>query len=124
MNKEIKAHWIAKLREEGRRQTGGTLRDASGAQCCLGVLCEVAIEDGVIEAPTLPEGAKHYEYRYTTDEGHDLWEAALLPGPVWRWAGLYDSNPDVGSRAAAYLNDDLNYTFPEIADAIEADEEL
>lgn len=122
MDQTIKARWVAKLREEGRRQTKFALRDASGAQCCLDVLCEVAVEDNIIDAPKLLAGV--YEYHYVTEEGHGIWEEHVLPDPVWRWAGLQDNNPNVGAWAAAELNDSLNYSFPEIADAIEADEEL
>jgi hypothetical protein len=46
MNEEAKRLWVAALRSGKYDQTTGALRDGVG-YCCLGVLCEVAIEAGV-----------------------------------------------------------------------------
>lgn len=122
MNPEIKARWVAKLREEGRRQTRGRLRDASGAQCCLDVLCEVAVEDNVIDPPVL-DGERFIYVSAEHGRGGEF-----LPIPVRNWAGLIYCSPDVRINGALYglteLNDELSKTFSEIADFIEADEDL
>ncbi len=38
--------WIAALRSGDYKQTIGTLRDATGSHCCLGVLCELYSNNG------------------------------------------------------------------------------
>lgn len=40
MNPELKAKWVAALRDPERKQTQGVLRRGN-AMCCLGVLCDV-----------------------------------------------------------------------------------
>lgn len=41
LDADVKAKWIAALRSGKYRQARKTLRDASGAMCCLGVLCAI-----------------------------------------------------------------------------------
>lgn len=133
MDKNIKARWVAKLREEGRQQTQGALRRPIGgtdkyAQCCLDVLCEVAVEDGVINPPEFDEQSQTYRYSYNDDGYGPYIETAVLPTPVCEWAGVGD-DPFIrdgkgASDQASYLNDEYEFTFAQIADAIEADEEL
>jgi hypothetical protein len=130
MDKNIKARWVAKLREPGRRQTKGKLRDAEGRQCCLDVLCEVAVEDGVIDPPIQEGEGQDYAYFLGEDEdGELLYEYGVLPNNVREWAGLVSYDPvlldsDGTRRPASAWNDSWDKTFPEIADMIEADEEL
>lgn len=97
MNPEIKAKWVEALRSGKYKQGTGKLRrltrtlmglpDVSTDQfCCLGVLCELAIEAGVIDQPNRAFGS----YRYGTD--HD---ADLLPREVGLWAGIDQRDPRV-----------------------------
>lgn len=53
MNEEIKARWVAALRDPEAKQGRGRLGYADGRRCCLGVLCDLAVQDGVIEPPTV-----------------------------------------------------------------------
>lgn len=141
MKKEIKARWVTALRGEEYQQGAGYLRTIAGKFCCLGVLCELAVADQVIQ-PAVP-GKGLYE-RYLTsldnryvderDPSHAAPEGfgymyANLPHEVAVWAGLPDEGhgtswpaeheffgKDVGF---AELNDEKHWTFGQIADAIE-----
>jgi len=84
MKQEIKQRWIDALRSGEYPQTMGKLRD-EGGYCCLGVLCELAVEDGIIAPPT--QAAQGW-WTYGS-------QVDLLPSGVMDWAGLYDPNPSI-----------------------------
>ena len=104
MNKRIKRLWIKALRSRKFRQGNGQLRRGRIAPtyCCLGVLCEIAKEEGAIKS-----------YIGTN---------AFLPPKVIAWAELNADNPILSWKddkyRAAYLND-AGKTFAEIANRIE-----
>lgn len=123
MDQDIKARWVAALRSGQYQQTEGYLQTRDGF-CCLGVLCEIAVQDGVIqsevrevhEAHTNTQGIVTYGTEGNTME-------AVLPSPVYDWARLDDSNPrviyDGVSIPISDLNDDEKLNFDQIADVIE-----
>lgn len=120
MNPKIKAQWIARLRDPEAKQTSEVLErvDENGnvvGQCCLGVLCQLAAEAGVVTRhPGPTEGTMAYRSELIDD-----CNSLTLPRVVMSWAGLPASNPDLpGSTSLAELNDE-GVTFPEIADLIE-----
>lgn len=99
MNPEIKARWVRALREgqledgtpieQGKRR----LETEDGKFCCLGVLCKIAVADGVIERRIVhdphPAGPA-WPIQYGTGEPGPFgnWESSILPFPVAEWAGL------------------------------------
>lgn len=91
--------WVAALRsgkiKQGRKQLGFT----DGSRCCLGVLDDLAVEDGVID-------------------GYDLSGAALL-FKVRQWAGLTTPCGNY-SHGCLALDNDNGKSFAEIADIIES----
>jgi hypothetical protein len=105
MKKRVKRLWLKALRSGKYKQAQGMLKTTSGQDsryCCLGVLCEVAVAQGVIQT-------------YCATNG-------LLPDAVEEWAGLQTPDPRLGprvdSRNASWLNDQgKSFTF--IADRIE-----
>lgn len=120
MDSEIKEKWVAALRGGEFEQGQGALSEY-GNYCCLGVLCELAVKDGVIEKC---DGINVAKVFYDS-------EVAVLPGRVVTWAGLGDENPcvDVSEGrvtcqvALAELNDGMYgpaWSFAQIADVIEA----
>lgn len=122
VNKEHMRQWIAALRSGEYPQARGTLKKVlSGggfAYCCLGVVCELAIKDGVPVRVT--RHVDDYEVFYRFDGLH-----ALLPPQVAQWLGT-DSNPGVNIApiGAHYsdcvsTNDRLLWDFGKIADALE-----
>lgn len=115
LNPDVKAKWVKALRSRKFKQGRMALRN--GARfCCLGVLCEVAVAEGVIPAPTrAPSGEWVYD-------GENL----SLPASVQDWAfrpGYSSSNPYIDSTgfSLAELNDGEpdTFGFRKIADLIE-----
>jgi len=104
MDKRIKALWIEALESGEYKQSTGSLRytpEDSGEPkfCCLGVLCEVAIKDG-LDIEFDPEGE--------TYDGC----SAFLPEKVQHWAGLEDEGGYVRSVDSGYLQTHVEYTVP------------
>jgi hypothetical protein len=89
MRQDIKWRWIEKLRSGEYPQTKNHLQDEKGF-CCLGVLCEIAVEDGVIQSWTKDSGTTVYGNKYDSDTS-----TTTLPDSVMEWAGLVDHNPTV-----------------------------
>lgn len=111
MNKEVKEKWVAALRSGKYKQGKHALR-MDDQFCCLGVLCDLATQEGVIEQPD--QIARKYSY-----QGSVL----SLPRQVTLWAGVNDNDPYFiaadGSRTyVSYLND-RDHLFTEIAEIIE-----
>jgi hypothetical protein len=146
MNQEVKALWLTALRSREItreitsadgvvrkvvrkfKQATGKLRrvnsdGSEGGMCCLGVLCELAVEAGVLPPGELQTyaGARFYGY-----EGEWKLDTEVLPRKVQLWAEV-DENPTITGRftpdgefvsCLAALNDHGG-TFDEIADVIE-----
>lgn len=148
MNPEVKALWLAALRSGEYQQDVGFLKTEHGF-CPLGVLCEIAVKNGVIDAPVEArneDGLMVWWYGGDGDGhgmggvGGDLGKlCGELPESVMRWAGLessvgYPPRDDAVSTGANILggdrpsetwslvewNDDAGATFVEIADIVEA----
>jgi hypothetical protein len=116
MNEEIKERWVSALRSNKYNQTTEFLKDDDGF-CCLGVLCELAVEDKVID-PAFRH-AESLRWFYEDDYG-------ILPSKVQEWAGLhenpwvqYDEDGLSHYSSLSELNDEKRKTFREIADIIE-----
>lgn len=128
MNAEIKRQWIADLRS-GEFTQGRTYLHQSDKMCCLGVLCHRAAEAGKVSTTTSNLGV----VRYGSSE-------SLLPGEVVAWAEISEraDNPntdgfldghayvkvDKDLVALVELNDNLGWTFAQIADALETDPDI
>lgn len=111
MNQNVKKLWVEALRSGNYVQGYGRL-STGYAHCCLGVLCDLAVKDGVVTAEGDADGVI-----YDSEEG-------LLPYSVTRWAGLGSQqggrvNIDGISGYLSELNDN-GFGFSELADAIEA----
>jgi hypothetical protein len=121
VNPEIRKRWVDALRSGEYQQGVGSLRTGGDKYCCLGVLCEIAVADGVIERFD-PEanGTFSDKHSYGVPENKQ-W--SHLPLKVQKWANLAASNPmvrrDGWGYPLAHLND-LKVPFSEIADCIEA----
>jgi hypothetical protein len=117
MEQGIKRDWVAALRSGEYTQGDGYLTDHLGHDCCLGVLCKLAVKAEIIQPAELSRNGTCYLY------GNDN-DTYYLPEQVQNWAGLNSENPHItGQNHLATLNDDGN-DFDQIADAIEGDENL
>ena len=113
MKKEIAEKWVAALRSGDYKQHTSFLANAARTEhCCLGVLCELAVKDGV-EMEVLYEDTR----TYTRFDG----EGSHLPDCVQDWADTYGVSP-VTARCSldrlAHMND-CGTPFEDIADVIE-----
>lgn len=119
MNTAIAARWVAALRSGKYYQGMNLLRqhhDATDTHCCLGVLCELYLEDhpGSPLAPELrpdidlptPENGTAYSYG---EDDHEL-----PPAAIREWAELRPHSCD----ALAEQNDN-GTSFEELANLIE-----
>lgn len=131
MNPEIKARWVAALRSGEYRQGDGFLRihqaDDSDLYCCLGVLCDLAVQDGLAfwSKPKSSQAAASIVTQASRD-------CTGLPVPIREWAGLPARamtpelrHSDGALHWAAVFNDGdktlgvSKHSFEEIADLIE-----
>lgn len=95
MNSDIKERWVKSLRSGNFVQTTNKLQSQGSdvrpdGYCCLGVLCELAIEDGVINK--YKEKASYVDSYHFGNET-DGYGQFLTPRAAWRWAQMEDSNP-------------------------------
>ncbi len=128
MKKGIKVIWLKRLRSGEVPQGTGCLGTDDGKRCCLGLLCDIAVEEGVIPQPKLEQSAQRpnsNRLKYDT-------EAVVLPIKVQKWAKLKNFSPQflehipikdgihkgTPTNTLVSLND-CGYTFEEIADVIE-----
>ncbi len=112
MKVDIKENWIAALTSGEYEQARGSLIDNTEGQshyCCLGVLCDLAVKEGV-EGVRIQEdgnGARHVQ----TLDDRDEWvtvEDENLPAVVSEWAGLdceYDPRVGVKNIPLSQIND-------------------
>lgn len=115
MRTEIRDRWADAL-ESGNYPQGGqhlALRDMNDVMlyCCLGVLCELAAADGVVEA----DG--NVKRRYGPER-----EGNYLPEEVIAWAGLDANDPEVqradGRPTTLSRENDAGTSFRSIAKLI------
>jgi hypothetical protein len=123
-NPEIKAAWVAWLRDPKNRQGREVLRTADGKFCCLGGLCELAVQAGVVDRL---DGHHIIASRYISTADRNDVSSTTLPQAVVAWAGVADCNPSIafndgelsGTEVLSYVNDNLHFSFETIADLIE-----
>lgn len=104
MNQDIKREWVAKLRSGKYEQGKGRLRSKGNQYCCLGVLCEIGVEDGTIEPPILM--GENYSYGMNT---------GFLPDALVKEYGLRGQE----TITLMGMNDEKNMSFGQIAQYIE-----
>ena len=119
MNREVGTKWVEALRS-GKFAQGKSRLNSEGNLCCLGVLCELAVEAGVVEKI----GSSTVRYGGLV---------CTLPPEVATWAELHGIGNDAGTlprplssadqteeaKSLVCLNDGWDYNFEQIAQVIE-----
>jgi hypothetical protein len=131
MDQEIKNRWVEALRSGKYKQAEGTLAihnsDGEESFCCLGVLCEIAVEDGVL-VRYMEKDQDDYQFvgyhaAEDFDPDKDIVDFDILPEAVAEWAGLGDNNPNVRfddrDQPISEVNDSYHEDFNTIATLIE-----
>jgi hypothetical protein len=123
VNAEVKRRWVEALRSGDYVQRRGRLayqsHDGDNSYCCLGVLCELAVADGVIDRTQATDGAE------ITYGAFDDYSTVGLPRPVRAWAGLPVDGPQADRvvlddvTTLTRLNDTDGLSFRAIARVIE-----
>lgn len=143
MDLVVRGRWTAALRSGDYHRGSGTLAlvvpEEPVRYCCLGVLCELAALDGVVERYDVPLYATAEwtsPATYATDDAVPLpyrrrygvdpvdRSDTHLPWSVVRWAGLDHTNPsvrvpDADRQQLSVVNDVLCVPFATIANLIE-----
>ena len=126
MDQEFKARWVAALRsgeyEQGQGQLVADLGDGQKVFCCLGVACELAVEDGLARRVITRDG---YHDGYVDGGGNE--DKGAIPATLAIQLGLTPSGSFSRSVYAGgrdhygldSLNDTAGWTFAQIADYIE-----
>lgn len=123
MNPDVRDRWADALESGAYRQGRGKLAvEQAGAVkfCCLGVLCDLAAQAGVVNVETSKEplyvdgSGTPFVYRYYDGLPN------YLPPSVVRWAGLNSYNPRVeygGNKLTplGHLNDTSQLSFVDVA---------
>lgn len=122
MNQTVKQLWIDALRSGDYEQGKGTLTyiggDGKELDCCLGVLCKVAIANGV--KVKVDKDLDRLRYDDVT---------AYIPDSVMEWADMADGDPELAGvdphgddeeASASVWNDVVGADFDLIADLIDA----
>lgn len=106
MNKEYKDKWITALRSGQYRQGRGVLHSGDGF-CCLGVLCSVLHEDGLLARRL---NTQNFVYDYGAHG-----DVTILPTETW----VSLSIPGFAMDKLIEMNDSDRASFDVIADWIE-----
>lgn len=119
MRIDIAQQWADRLQNGGYAQGKGKLRRAEeGAPdkyCCLGVLCELAVEQGIIEPAEINSYVGNYAYSSEM-------RSVSLPAEVQEWSGLGSEMGMLATQVGdendlASLNDG-GFSFAQIAKII------
>ena len=112
MRKDIKDEWVRRLRSGDYEQGQGYLRFGD-KYCCLGVLCDMAVEAGVIEETHGP--SEKFSLFVSVGGG---FQTQMLPPSVAEWSGLMgtravtiEENGDI--RVYAHLMHEIPREDPE-----------
>ena len=119
--------WVADLRSGKFKQGQNTLFYFEGEEkyyCCLGVACETAIHEGA-NFIRWSEDKQSLEVHAPSLDNWLRVNDSIMPRDVAEWFGFYtpegalEGNPTLGEDDATTLNDEMDWSFDRIADAID-----
>lgn len=119
MNAEIHAEWKRRLASGNYKKGRRALANANNEFCCLGVLCEMALDAGIV-TKELDYGL----YKYTSIDPEKLYDfnQHVLPTCVRDWAGLKSVSPLVNDNLVpiSLINDNTVYNdFTSVLEVID-----
>jgi hypothetical protein len=124
MNSQVKKMWVDALKSGDYKQGVGylhSIHENEHAYCCLGVLCELAIENGVeLEV-------KHDSVVAKWSDGPGLFiydgEIGILPESVRQWADLDECNPMIYIEHFCKTEEEVDRVYNDLAQDPEIQED-
>ncbi len=117
MKEDIKNKWVEALRS-GEFEQGRVVLLCAGKHCCLGVLSELALVEGVC---SFTENAAESSLGICAGFG-EVENYGFLCQEILNWSGMQSCTgdlPDAELDSLTECNDTLRYDFNQIADVIE-----
>jgi hypothetical protein len=115
MDREIAIKWIDRLESLPPESQGSGALNKNGKMCCLGVLSEIALENGIVDSRIDAYTGKTVYGETENEVGDDVY----LTSAVIDWAKIDTLrnkwNPSIDGVHLATMNDDMNMSFQEIA---------
>ena len=120
MDRNIAKQWAARLRAGTIKQTTNYLGRVDGSRCCLGVLCDMAVEQNIIPRPH-PYVGDDPKQRGTLLYGKEDITLAYLPNEVINWANIDSAHATYpgGTHPSLAEANDAGFDFPHIANLID-----
>lgn len=128
---EARALWVKALRSGKYKQGTGRLRGEDKSYCCLGVACDLYINNVGCKWQKMD-----YGYQFETTEPDES-QGSILPVEVRDWLGLLTSQGSLSALLPRHpspnsplygslieLNDMAKFSFENIADVIESEQLL
>lgn len=114
VNVENMRKWVAALRSGKYKQGKNRLKHA-GRHCCLGVACDVSDVD---MKGCWGEGTLNYDVSFWLGLRSEI-DLGLHSDIDADWSNPRLTHPEMGQGRATEANDELGWSFSDIADAIE-----
>lgn len=124
MNNVVKKKWLTAL-ESGKYNHGTSKLKTIGIDkkvyhCCLGVLCELAIEEGICEE--MPNNDELAESYVRFKDSLRSYNTLTLPQDVAKWANITESGEFLRRRVSGFSNligiNDSNNDYKKVIKAI------
>lgn len=123
MDPRIANLWIERLEAGTITQLQGILGNPDGSRCCLGVLCDIAVEQGIINPPRAVKLYSNGDDKMLDygDQDQEV-QYYVLPDKVREWANMKTPNGVLCGRESGTslsgMNDNDSSSFSQIAEAI------
>lgn len=127
MDTAIKTKWLAALRSGEYKQARGSLEEVvedGSCFCCLGVLCDLAVKEGIVTRAENNLGHQIEGVYASVVDPEDV-STAVLPRAVRDWAGLNEENPqvEITPEIAAKIDNPLLYPVGDHSSLAEVNDE-
>lgn len=110
-NKKVIEKWVTAL-ESGEYDQGRGYLNTNTGLCCLGVLCELAVQDGVINPGVKERGFVAYEDPRDVEVNgsyNDKPYDQMPPPAVMEWVGLDPEHPKAVATVGEWIYDEVGY---------------
>ncbi len=124
MKKKIADKWIAALNSGDYKQGKWRLKTDDANFCCLGVLCDLAVKEGIAkEVVTFYNGNKKISGYFSKKQAEGKTAFPMfheIEDGIVKWSGMKSSRGEIKGtdKSLTNFNDSEGKTFTEIAEII------